>query len=312
MPEIYVHAVKGRSMRPESALMKDITEAVVKTFRSRGSRGSRSWKASRPPRPRAASCSAKCVARRHRIERRDGTVGRPRRRRSTASSGSSVHSMSSSSVPCVVRIGGPMAPQLEVTAFTHQGRVRDATRTASPSPAGSPTSRCRDRGGRGTSSPSPCFSRSPTDGRARCRRVTSRHAINALPGNRSAGVDDVIALAAINAELYQTMAAAARSSAWGRRSSGSCSRPARVLVQCRRQPRLSPREGRLDSSASTTCRRARAAAPSPSRSAARLPSWGSSRISAGRNWRFRRAGCLQRRAHRHAERRGHHPLPRRP
>ena len=32
MPEIYVHAVKGRSMEQKKALIKDITEAVVKNF----------------------------------------------------------------------------------------------------------------------------------------------------------------------------------------------------------------------------------------------------------------------------------------
>jgi 4-oxalocrotonate tautomerase len=32
MPEVYVHAVKGRSMEQKKALIKDITEAVVKNF----------------------------------------------------------------------------------------------------------------------------------------------------------------------------------------------------------------------------------------------------------------------------------------
>jgi 4-oxalocrotonate tautomerase len=32
MPEIYVHAVKGRSMEQKKALIKDITDAVVKNF----------------------------------------------------------------------------------------------------------------------------------------------------------------------------------------------------------------------------------------------------------------------------------------
>ena len=32
MPEIYVHAVKGRSLDQKRALIKDITEAVVKNF----------------------------------------------------------------------------------------------------------------------------------------------------------------------------------------------------------------------------------------------------------------------------------------
>ena len=32
MPEVYVHAVKGRTPEQKKALMKDITEAVVKNF----------------------------------------------------------------------------------------------------------------------------------------------------------------------------------------------------------------------------------------------------------------------------------------
>jgi 4-oxalocrotonate tautomerase len=32
MPEVYVHAVKGRSLEQKKALMKDITDAVVKNF----------------------------------------------------------------------------------------------------------------------------------------------------------------------------------------------------------------------------------------------------------------------------------------
>jgi 4-oxalocrotonate tautomerase len=32
MPEVYVHAVKGRSQEQKKALMKDITDAVVKNF----------------------------------------------------------------------------------------------------------------------------------------------------------------------------------------------------------------------------------------------------------------------------------------
>jgi 4-oxalocrotonate tautomerase len=32
MPEIYVHAVKGRSLDQKRALIKDITDAVVKNF----------------------------------------------------------------------------------------------------------------------------------------------------------------------------------------------------------------------------------------------------------------------------------------
>ena len=32
MPEVYVHAVKGRSLDQKRALIKDITEAVVKNF----------------------------------------------------------------------------------------------------------------------------------------------------------------------------------------------------------------------------------------------------------------------------------------
>lgn len=32
MPEVYVHAVKGRTHEQKKALMKDITEAVVKHF----------------------------------------------------------------------------------------------------------------------------------------------------------------------------------------------------------------------------------------------------------------------------------------
>jgi 4-oxalocrotonate tautomerase len=33
MPEIYVHAVEGRSIDQKRALVKDITEAVVKHFK---------------------------------------------------------------------------------------------------------------------------------------------------------------------------------------------------------------------------------------------------------------------------------------
>ena len=32
MPEVYVHAVKGRSLDQKRALVKDITHAVVKNF----------------------------------------------------------------------------------------------------------------------------------------------------------------------------------------------------------------------------------------------------------------------------------------
>jgi 4-oxalocrotonate tautomerase len=32
MPEIYVHAVKGRSLEQKRALVKDITDAVAKNF----------------------------------------------------------------------------------------------------------------------------------------------------------------------------------------------------------------------------------------------------------------------------------------
>jgi 4-oxalocrotonate tautomerase len=32
MPEIYVHAVKGRTQEQKKALIKDITDAVVKNF----------------------------------------------------------------------------------------------------------------------------------------------------------------------------------------------------------------------------------------------------------------------------------------
>ena len=33
MPEIYVHAVKGRTLDQKRALVKDITDAVVKNFK---------------------------------------------------------------------------------------------------------------------------------------------------------------------------------------------------------------------------------------------------------------------------------------
>ena len=33
MPEIYVHAVEGRSLEQKRALVKDITDAVVKNFK---------------------------------------------------------------------------------------------------------------------------------------------------------------------------------------------------------------------------------------------------------------------------------------
>jgi 4-oxalocrotonate tautomerase len=32
MPEVYVHAVKGRTLEQKRALVKDITDAVVKNF----------------------------------------------------------------------------------------------------------------------------------------------------------------------------------------------------------------------------------------------------------------------------------------
>ena len=32
MPEVYVHAVTGRTLEQKKALMKDITDAVVKNF----------------------------------------------------------------------------------------------------------------------------------------------------------------------------------------------------------------------------------------------------------------------------------------
>jgi 4-oxalocrotonate tautomerase len=34
MPEVYVHAVKGRTPEQKKALMKDITDAVVKHFKA--------------------------------------------------------------------------------------------------------------------------------------------------------------------------------------------------------------------------------------------------------------------------------------
>jgi 4-oxalocrotonate tautomerase len=34
MPEVYVHAVEGRTPEQKKALMKDITDAVVKNFNS--------------------------------------------------------------------------------------------------------------------------------------------------------------------------------------------------------------------------------------------------------------------------------------
>ncbi len=33
MPEVYVHAVEGRSLEQKRALVRDITEAVVKNFK---------------------------------------------------------------------------------------------------------------------------------------------------------------------------------------------------------------------------------------------------------------------------------------
>jgi 4-oxalocrotonate tautomerase len=33
MPEVYVHAVEGRSLEQKRALVKDITDAVVKNFK---------------------------------------------------------------------------------------------------------------------------------------------------------------------------------------------------------------------------------------------------------------------------------------
>jgi 4-oxalocrotonate tautomerase len=32
MPEVYIHAVKGRTLEQKRALVKDITDAVVKNF----------------------------------------------------------------------------------------------------------------------------------------------------------------------------------------------------------------------------------------------------------------------------------------
>ena len=34
MPEVYVHAVEGRTPEQKKALMKDITEAVMKNFKT--------------------------------------------------------------------------------------------------------------------------------------------------------------------------------------------------------------------------------------------------------------------------------------
>jgi 4-oxalocrotonate tautomerase len=35
MPEVYVHAVKGRTLEQKKALLKDITDAVVKNFNTK-------------------------------------------------------------------------------------------------------------------------------------------------------------------------------------------------------------------------------------------------------------------------------------
>ena len=60
MPEIYVHAVKGRTLDQKRALVKDITDAVVKNFSvlPRWSQW-RSWNPSRTPKPRVGCSSAK-------------------------------------------------------------------------------------------------------------------------------------------------------------------------------------------------------------------------------------------------------------
>ena len=34
MPEVYVHAVKGRTLEQKRALIKDITDAVVRNFKA--------------------------------------------------------------------------------------------------------------------------------------------------------------------------------------------------------------------------------------------------------------------------------------
>ena len=73
MPEIYVHAVKGRTLDQKRALVKDITDAVVKNFSVPVEAVTvEIVNPSRLPRPRAASCSAKCGAERdaHRTLRR--------------------------------------------------------------------------------------------------------------------------------------------------------------------------------------------------------------------------------------------------
>ena len=62
MPEIYVHAVKGRTLEQKRALIKDITDAVVKNFSVPLEAVTIEIVESEPtPRPRAAFCSAKCA-----------------------------------------------------------------------------------------------------------------------------------------------------------------------------------------------------------------------------------------------------------
>ena len=59
MPEIYVHAVEGRTIDQKRALVKDITDAVVRNFKVKPEAVMvEIVECSGSPRPRAASCSA--------------------------------------------------------------------------------------------------------------------------------------------------------------------------------------------------------------------------------------------------------------
>jgi 4-oxalocrotonate tautomerase len=59
MPEIYVHAVEGRTIDQKRALVKDITDAVVKNFKVKPEAVMvQIMESPKSPRPRGASCSA--------------------------------------------------------------------------------------------------------------------------------------------------------------------------------------------------------------------------------------------------------------
>ncbi len=71
MPEVVVYMLEGRSLEQKRGLIKDITAAVVKNAGATAESVTVRWsKRRRPPRARAASCSARC----RRVSRRVGSI----------------------------------------------------------------------------------------------------------------------------------------------------------------------------------------------------------------------------------------------